>query len=271
MSSPDATADYIHGFGEVEADRLWAQAELLGRHVFEHLPLPDRGRLVELGCGVGAELDQIRRRRSDLELIGVELSASHLDAARTRAAHLAHLVHADATRLPLADASVDAAITIWVLEHVGDPVAVMREALRVLRPDGVLVCTEVDNATFRFDPPLPAVEAWWRRFCDTQVAAGGDPFIGRRLHSIAHDLGARDVATRDVAIVASPDDPVRQAELIDYVDDLLSSGARTMAEHEVVSDEDLDALRRDLDLARAEPDLRWEYHAVQLTCRPPSS
>lgn len=270
MSSADAASTYIHGFGDVEADRLWAQAEILGRHVFEHLPLPERGRLVELGCGVGAELDQIRRRRPELELIGVELSASHLSTALERAAHLAHLVHADATRLPLADASVDAAITIWVLEHVPDPVAVMREALRVLRPDGVLVCTEVDNDTFRFDPPLPAVEAWWRRFCDTQSAAGGDPFVGRRLLGLARDLGARDITTTDVAVVASPDDPARQAELIDYVDDLLTSGARTMAEHEAVSSDDLDALRHDLDAARADPEVRWEYHAVQLTCRPPA-
>jgi len=269
MSSPDAIPDYIHGFGEVEADRLWAQAEILSRHVFERLPLPRRGRLVELGCGVGAELEQIHRRQPELELIGVELSASHLGTAHERAAHLAHLVHADATRLPFADDCLDAAITIWVLEHVPDAVAVMREALRVLRPDGVLVCTEVDNATFRFDPPLPAVEAWWHRFCDTQTTAGGDPFIGRRLQGLAHGLGARDITTTDVAVVASPDDPARQAELIDYVDDLLTSGAQTMADHEVVSSDDLDALRRDLDAARADPDVRWEYHAVQLTCRPP--
>jgi SAM-dependent methyltransferase len=45
---------------------------------------------------------------------------------------------ADAHQIPLADGSVDAVVVQAVLEHVLDPVAVVREIHRVLRPDGLV-------------------------------------------------------------------------------------------------------------------------------------
>ncbi len=46
---------------------------------------------------------------------------------------------ADATHLPLAAGSVDAVVYVWVLHHIGDIDAALREAKRVLRPRGRVV------------------------------------------------------------------------------------------------------------------------------------
>lgn len=262
---------YIHGFGAGEEQRLWEQADVLAGAVFEHLPLVEQGLLLELGCGVGAELAHVHRRRPDLRLLGVERSPTHAAAARRRVGDIATVMQADATRLPLPDGCVDETLTIWVLEHVDNPDAVVAEALRVLRADGTLVCTEVDNATFAFHPALPAISEWWDRFNQVQAAGGGDPFVGRRLETIARDAGAEVLEVRDVAVVASQSEPERREVLIDYIADLLASGARTMIAAGAVDATELVALEADLDHARNDLTVGWEYHAVQLTCRPGSN
>src|SRR6185369_16042204 len=55
----------------------------------------------------------------------------------------------DATRLPLASASVDAVTLFDVLEHIDDDGSALREALRVLRPGGALLIS-APNERWRF-------------------------------------------------------------------------------------------------------------------------
>jgi len=262
--------DYIHCFGTDEEQRLWEQAEILSEEVFEHLPLIEKGRGLELGCGVGAELAQIQRRCTQVKLLGVELSPTHTAAAQRRVGDFARLIQTDATRLPMPDRSVDQAITIWVLERVPDAAAVVADALRVLRPGGTLVCTEVVNDTFAFRPEMTAVSEWWKRFNQVQSDGGGDPFVGRRIADIARDAGAEVLDVRDVAVVASPAEPQRRTVLIDYVADLLTSGARTMIAAGAVDRSELGALEEDLDWVRSDPTIEWEYHAMQIVARPGS-
>ncbi len=142
--------NYIHGFGPAEERRLREQAAVLAPVVFKDLPLPARGRLLELGCGVGAELDLLAQLGPGLDLTGIDLSPSHLGAAQRHLGDGVALVRGDAGRLPFGDGTFDRVLTVWLLEHVRHPEAVLREALRVLKPAGRLICTEVDNASFRF-------------------------------------------------------------------------------------------------------------------------
>lgn len=58
-------------------------------------------------------------------------------------------VAADATRLPVADDAVDAVTVVDALHHVGDQRALVREARRVVAPDGVVVVADFDPATVR--------------------------------------------------------------------------------------------------------------------------
>jgi SAM-dependent methyltransferase len=95
-----------------------------------------RGTLVEVGCGAGAFAAAIGRHRPDLRVIGLDLSARALLAAR--AAGVDPLVRGDAERLPLADESAQAIAFFDVLEHVNRPGVMLAEAARVLRPGGLL-------------------------------------------------------------------------------------------------------------------------------------
>ena len=89
------------------------------------------GLTLEIGVGtglVGAALQDGGRR-----IVGVDISVQMLQRARGRNLTVAR---ADGVALPFASGSVDDAYSVWVLHLVADPAAVLREAMRILRPGG---------------------------------------------------------------------------------------------------------------------------------------
>jgi ubiquinone/menaquinone biosynthesis C-methylase UbiE len=94
---------------------------------------PGAGRCLEIGCGTGVYAAQIRELGRTP--VGVDLSAGMLGYAGGRLP----VARADAARLPVRDASVDAAVAVMVHTDMPDYPAVVREAARVLRPGGTFV------------------------------------------------------------------------------------------------------------------------------------
>lgn len=76
-------------------------------------------------------------------VVVVEPSAALASRGRSRFA-ATRFVRGDGTRLPVRAASVDVVLLIEVLHHVADADAVLREAVRVLRPGGRIVIEEVE-------------------------------------------------------------------------------------------------------------------------------
>ena len=62
---------------------------------------------------------------------------------------------ADAMRLCIPDSSVDVVVSFETIEHVSDPSALLQECDRVLRPNGILVCSTPDRDFFRWAPENP--------------------------------------------------------------------------------------------------------------------
>jgi ubiquinone/menaquinone biosynthesis C-methylase UbiE len=269
------SGDYIHGYSVAEQHRLIEQAAVLAENLYAGLDLGTARRLLELGCGTGAELAHLRARCAGLRLTGVDISAGHLAGARRYLAardplREVELVQADAVRLPFADRSFDTVMTVWMLEHAAQPSAVMAEALRVLTDQGRLICSEVDNATLRVEPGLPAIDAWLDVFNRFQRDAGGDPCIGRRLTDMARRLGAGDIRSQTLPILSSRLQPHRRLELVDYLQTLLLSGADALLAARRINRREIEALRAAFDTVRADPSFELRYFAVRMTCRPPA-
>lgn len=189
-----ADTDYIHTFTREEQDRLLRQARLLEPHLHAHVDFSGCSRLLEIGCGVGAQLSLLARRHPSLHLSGVDISGAQVARARVLlageiAAGRIELATAPGDRLPFADGSFDAVYICFVLEHVPDPAAVAREARRVLAPGGRLYCTEVFNDALFVYPEAPAIMAYWRAFNRCQRRIGGDPNIGIRLCNVMLEAG----------------------------------------------------------------------------------
>jgi SAM-dependent methyltransferase len=97
-------------------------------------------RVLDVGCGNGKYLTQLRTR--GIDVVGCDLSKGMLAAA---AAHDTKLVNADVTRLPFKDSAFDVVLAPHMLYHVSDRQAAASEMRRVLRRGGR--CVVVTNGT----------------------------------------------------------------------------------------------------------------------------
>lgn len=126
----DGTYDF-HATRSAKPRELSEYARLLAQ--FE--PVRSTGRLLEVGCGHGIFLEAARAR--GWNVVGVEI----LDevAAIARKARSLDVRVGELAGAAFKDAHFDVVYMNEVIEHVVDPVALMREVRRVLRPGGCAV------------------------------------------------------------------------------------------------------------------------------------
>lgn len=138
-------------------DRRWR------RRAIRELALTGRERLVDVCTGTGdlAVEAATHTRGRAREVVGVDFAGAMvrlgLDKIRRLGLDLRiHLARADAMRLPLANASCDAATVAFGIRNVADPLVACREIARVLRPGGRLAILEFGM------PTMPGVSGLYR-------------------------------------------------------------------------------------------------------------
>jgi ubiquinone/menaquinone biosynthesis C-methylase UbiE len=99
--------------------------------------------LVDVACGTGRFLRQVRLTYPAMQLKGIDLSRPYLEEAarQMRGLRGADLIEAPAEKMPLDDASVDIATSIFLYHELPPQVRrqVTEEIARVLKPDGLFV------------------------------------------------------------------------------------------------------------------------------------
>jgi SAM-dependent methyltransferase len=133
----DGTA-YEHMMGRWSA--------LVGEHFLDWIAVPDGARWLDVGCGNGAFTEQIVQRCRPLQVQAFDPSPGQLAYARRRLPSDAPVTWAegDAMRLPVADASCDAAVMALVLFFVPEPALGVAEMCRAVRPGGVVAAYHWD-------------------------------------------------------------------------------------------------------------------------------
>ena len=197
---------YLHGYRAEERERLHRQARFLEPMVHDRLPFRRRTRLLEVGCGVGAQTEILLRHFPDVHVTGIDINDEQLAEARRFlgtvpwATGRFEIRKMDAEKLEFDPESFDGAFLCWVLEHVPSPPRVLGEVRRVLAPGAPIVCSEVLNATFFIDPYSPDTLRYWMAYNDRQIELGGDPFVGRqaRQPALVGRLPRRDDRREDV-------------------------------------------------------------------------
>lgn len=136
-----------------------------------------------MGCGPGSITADLAELVTQGQVTGVDFAESVLANAREHAKErgLTNLIYeaVDANALPYPDASFDVVFCHQVLQHVNDPVGILKEMKRVAKPGGIVAAREADYKSFAWYPEPEVMDRWLALYRKTARACGGEPDAGR--------------------------------------------------------------------------------------------
>ena len=234
---------YLHGYSDEEQNRLIDQNDILAQFIYQKIDLSQMKHLVEIGSGVGAQMVKVLNNYPDLKVTGIEISDKQIEKAKLVLGKSGHamerydLICSDARKTTLpTSAGFDAAILVWVLEHIPNPIEVLVELNRILNPNSPVFITEVFNNSLNFYPSCPAAMEYWAKVNSFQESIGGDGSIGLQLGNLLSDAGFKDVQLESFAIHFDKTQPAKRKMMLAYwlglmessLDNLLKSGHAQM-------------------------------------------
>jgi ubiquinone/menaquinone biosynthesis C-methylase UbiE len=188
---------YVHGRSDRESTRLHDQAATLEDLLHYDTRYLPGCRVLEAGCGVGAQSVILARNSPDAEFTSIDLSPDSIEKARQRAARegCTNITFrtGDLYHLPFAPGAFDHIFVCFVLEHLSDPVGALGGLLRVLRPGGTITVIEGDHGSAFFYPGSDDAENAIGCLVEIQRRAGGNALIGRELWHLMHEADIRSV------------------------------------------------------------------------------
>jgi ubiquinone/menaquinone biosynthesis C-methylase UbiE len=197
QKQPRRADEYVHGYSEREDQRLRDQAQTLAELLHQDTFYPTGSRVLEAGCGVGAQTVILAKHSPGARFTSVDISPVSVQAAEAavRRAGFSNVTFQPANifKLPFPKASFNHVFACFVLEHLKEPAKALRCLKAVLKPGGTLTVIEGDHGSTLFHPRSDA--AWKTIQCliDLQAEAGGDALIGRRLFPLVRAAGFRKV------------------------------------------------------------------------------
>ncbi|NBO39290.1 class I SAM-dependent methyltransferase [bacterium] len=270
-------ANYLHGFTATEHQRLLEQSDFLAPSIFYTGPLPKpHDKVIELGCGVGAQTRLLCGVDPTIQLVCVDNSQVQLSAARSLLGQKidqgqVNLLCADAAKTGLSSETFDLAYLCWILEHASRPEEIVREAFRLLKPGGVVWITEVFNSSLQIFPSLPVFEKYWQTINKFQRGFQGNPDIGLQLPHMLLKAGFVEVQAQPIVFFFAAHKPKEREDMLNYWQALMLSALPAMLKSPekagfVPSETELIST---FDELRKNPDSVFFYHPIRCLGKKP--
>jgi len=269
------TDDYIHSYTAEEQERLVAQARFLERYTHPFVDLTGCNQVLEIGCGVGAQIAVVLRRHPHVRVTGVDIARAQLDTARgVLAAPLvagrAALCAASGAALPFVKTASTPPTRSGCWSTSPGPSRSCARLIECCAPVDAFTAPRSSTAVFTRGRPHPP----GRLLAGVQrpaAAMGGDPDVGIRLANLAMEAGFAVERLTE----ASPQMDSRMPAAADRAGfmvmwkTLLLSGAPALLARGLVDQAAVDAMLGDFDRLAAGPDSVFMYAARQLAARKP--
>lgn len=188
---------YVHGYSERETQRLQEQSGILEELLHGGTSYSPGSRVLEVGCGVGAQSLLLLRRNPGIRLSSMDISKTSLEEARRYVNSMGYqdveFIHGNILEEPADMGPFDHVFVCFVLEHLSEPVLALKNMLSLLRPGGSITVIEGDHGSGIWTPETAESRMAWEGLVISQRKLGHDPDIGRKLYPLMKSSGMDEV------------------------------------------------------------------------------
>jgi trans-aconitate methyltransferase len=179
---------YVHGYDVRENIRLQDQASTLVELLHSDTAYPAGSRVLEAGCGVGAQTVTLAANSPEAQITAIDISAESVAEAKQRveAAGFTNVEfqQGDIFNLTFEPTSFDHIFVCFVLEHLPQPVEALTTLKTLLKPGGTITVIEGDHGSTYFHPDSQAAHQAINCQVELQRRAGGNANIGREVYPL---------------------------------------------------------------------------------------
>jgi ubiquinone/menaquinone biosynthesis C-methylase UbiE len=236
--------EYIHGYTEEEQNRLIDQGAVLAEFVFDRLNFNDTQNLLEVGSGVGAQTAILLKDYPQLHITGIEIEEKQLEKANIFLSSLDYaqgrydLLQGNAADPQLSlDKKHDAALFIWVLEHVNQPMQVLCNVQRFINQGGKVFAVEVFHSSLHLYPHCPFAMEYWQKGIEYQHSINGDADIGHRMGNLFYAADLKDIKIATYPMHFGKYERKKRSKMLKYWHGLMKSAFANMKEAGYTTDE----------------------------------
>ena len=189
---------YVHGYDPRENTRLRDQASTLVELLHGDTRYLKGSRILEAGCGVGAQTLTLAANSPDATFVSVDISETSVGETRRKLAEAGFtnvtVQQGDIFNLSFEAESFDHVFVCFVLEHLADPIKALTCLKRLIRPGGTITVIEGDHGSAYFYPDNELARHAIQCQVTLQAQAGGNALIGRQLFPLLSQAGFRGVS-----------------------------------------------------------------------------
>jgi ubiquinone/menaquinone biosynthesis C-methylase UbiE len=177
---------------QVEMNRLQCQAEELSPLASESIEkcgISEGMTVADVGCGTGHVsflISQVVGSKG--RVIGIDANPAAIELCRKTASsnevkNVSFIVgNAYDLSGDISDNSADITYSRFLLTHLEDPLAAIREMIRITSREGIIMIEDCDLTHWIVEPNDKYVNELWKWYASIIRKKGGDPSLGRKLY-----------------------------------------------------------------------------------------